>query len=255
MELLTVVIADDEQLSREWTARLVARHPDLRLVAACGDGAETVSVVQRLEPDLLLLDVRMPELDGFEVLDRLRGARMPFVIFLTAYDEFAVKAFEIAAIDYLMKPVDPERFDASVARARDVVAADRERSFGRRLLQLAAEQQPAKKYLSRIAVRTGTRQILLRTSDVEWIEAEENYIRIHVGAQSYLMRHTLAAMEKKLDPAKFVRIQRTAIVNVDAVTELQTRGRDDYAVLQSGTRIPLSRLYRAKLDALLDSSA
>ncbi|HEU5217010.1 MAG TPA: LytTR family DNA-binding domain-containing protein [Gemmatimonadales bacterium] len=235
-----VVVVDDEPLARTGVAALVRADPELTVVGECGDGASAVETIRRLRPDLLLLDVQMPELDGFEVLQRLDPHALPAVIFITAYDQFAVGAFDVQAVDYLVKPFDDARFAAAIARAKAAI-----RSAG----------SPSDGWISRIVVKTAGRVVLVRVEDIDWIEAADYCVKLHVQGKVHVHRESLQALELRLDPARFFRIHRSGIVNLDRVAELQPFFKGESAVLlRDGNRVRLSRGRRRALELRLRQS-
>jgi two-component system LytT family response regulator len=249
MSNLRVLVADDEPLARRGVRQLLAPHPDMIVVGESRNGAETLRLLDALQPDLLFLDVQMPEMDGFEVL-RTRGAdRMPAVVFVTAHDQFAVRAFEAHALDYLVKPLNVARFEAALARVRErlrlVQAADLARKLSALLAAERAERE--KKGIERLVVSTATAELVIPVAEIDWIGADDYYARLHVGAKSYLLREPLSSLETRLDPARFARVHRAAIVQLGRVREL----RGDEAILRDGTRVPVSRRRRAVLEQRL----
>jgi two-component system LytT family response regulator len=252
---MRVVIADDEPLARERIELLLAGRPDVEVVAAAGDGRAAVEAVRAHRPDLLFLDVQMPELDGFGVLRELGADAPPAVVFCTAYDQFALRAFEVHALDYLLKPFDEERFTAALERARAQVARrGAGEDLGAKLAALLAAARPAaaEAKADRLAVKTDGRVLLVKHADIDWVEAADNYVNLHVGRDSHLMRETMNSLEQRLDPERFVRISRSTIVNLDRVKELQPMFHGDYTViLRDGTKLSLSRNYRERLAHLL----
>jgi two-component system LytT family response regulator len=252
---MTAVIADDEALARRRIAALLAGCADIRVIGQCVTGSETVAAVRALCPDLLFLDVQMPGLTGFEVLAALRPDERPMVIFSTAYDEYALAAFEVHAVDYLLKPFADDRFHEAVRRAENDFRARHIAGWRDRLQRLLADvgdMTPAPAdaadpgaYLERFAVRTGERLTLVDTASVDWIEAARDYVQLHVGADSHLMRAPLGELERRLDPARFLRIHRSTIVQIGRIRELHAEAHGDYiAVLRCGTRLRISRRYR-----------
>ena len=204
------------------------------------------------EPDLVFLDVQMPQMNGFEVIEAVGGERMPLVIFVTAYDQHALRAFQVRALDYLLKPFDRERFTDSLQRARKQIERDESGDLGRRLLALVNDIKPEAPKLDRLIVKSGGRVFFLRTGDLDWIEAAGNYVRLHLGEESHLFRETMNRMESRLDPKRFVRIHRSRIVNTERIKELQPWFNGEYVVvLRNGARLPLSRGYRDKLQEQL----
>ncbi len=264
-----VVIVDDEPLARQRVRRLIAREAGVEVVAECATGREAVAAVVQHAPDLLVLDVQMPELDGFGVLAALAPGQLPLVIFVTAFDEHALRAFDVHALDYVLKPIDPERLRVAVMRARAAhgrVAAAEEHARMRGLLatlalevpsraaampapsrQAASESPPATRFL----VKTNGKMFFVNTSDIDWIEADGNYVRLHVGAASHMIRETIGAVEASLPASQFARIHRSAIVNLNRITEMRQWSSGDYIViLSTGARLKLSRTYRDRIEAV-----
>jgi two-component system LytT family response regulator len=234
---------------------MTAGDPELRVVGECANGAEAIEAVKTLRPDLVLLDVQMPEVGGFGVLEALRGEPLPPVIFITAYDRYAVRAFEFHALDYLLKPFDRARFRSAIERAKRQIRRDGGADVGARILSLLEQMSGRPRYSERLVVKTGGRVIFLDADEVDWIEAEGNYVSIHAGKKSYLLRETIGGLESQLDPKEFVRIHRSAIVRLDRVKELQPWSHGEYhVVLEDGTRLTLSRSYRERLQAALGNS-
>lgn len=248
--LLRAVIVDDEPLARERIRTLLAEQPEWTVAAECGDGLEAVVAIERERPDLVFLDIQMPELDGFEVLDAL-GPSAPAIIFVTAFDEFALRAFEVSAVDYLLKPIDPTRFDQALGRARMRLGATVQDAS----LQLEQLMQlwRARQHLAiRFVVRDGGTISFVKVQDVDWIDAAGNYVRLHAGGRAYLVRDTMKAVEARLDPATFVRVHRSAIVNIDQVSALEPYFHGEYVVImRDGARLTSSRSHSERLRALL----
>jgi len=264
MRPLRVLVVDDEPLARRRVLRLLENESDVQVVGECGNGREAVNALSGETPDLVFLDVQMPELDGFGVVEEVGVERMPLVVFVTAYDQYALKAFEVHALDYLLKPFDERRFRESFRRAR--AQFERRESIQQRqsllalLEQLGSEQRQLEKlltgaeerYLERLMVKVGGKVLFLRANEIDWIEAEGNYVRLHVGKQAYLVRETMSALEGRLDPRCFLRVHRSTIVNLDQVQELRPWFAGDYLiVLKDGTELRLSRGYRSKLEEKL----
>jgi two-component system, LytTR family, response regulator len=250
--MTTALIVDDEPLAREGVRLNLEGEPDVEVVGECGDGPSAVQAIRTLNPDLVFLDVQMPGLDGFGVLEELAADRMPVVIFVTAYDEFALRAFDAHALDYLLKPFDAERFQKALARARRQLS--NQEVIGTRLITMLEELHGRTRPVDRLAVRTGGRIIFLRTDEIDWIEAEGNYARLHVGGKAYLLRETMSNLEGKLDPRSFVRIHRSTIVRIDRIREMEPLFQGEYQVtLNEGTRLTSSRGYRDRLQELLNS--
>jgi len=246
------LIVDDEPLARERLRQLLEPEAEIELVGECADGREAVAAIREKSPDLVFLDVQMPELTGFEVLEQVRGGRMPVIVFVTAHDQFALKAFEVHAVDYLLKPFDRDRFQTALRRALDHIQRDHAGELNQRLSALLNDLKPSARPLDRLAVKSGGRVVFVRVDDIDWVEAADNYVELHVGAESHLHRETMADLEQMLPPGKFMRISRSTIVNVDRIKELQPLFHGEYAViLRNGTRLTLSRSYREKLNQLL----
>jgi two-component system LytT family response regulator len=252
---LRVLVVDDEPLARSGVAELAGRDPELVVVGQCGDGAGALAAIRSLRPDLVLLDVQLPELDGFELLRRLEPGERPAVVFITAYDHFAVRAFDVHAIDYLVKPFDDTRFAEAVTRAKSAIRDARGGRLNERLsdlLEHLAGAPPADGWLTRIVVKTGGRVVLVRVDEIDWIEAADYCVKLHVQDKVHVLRESLQALETRLDPARFFRVHRSAIVNLDRVTELPPFFKGEHVVLlRDGTRLKLSRGRRGQLESRL----
>jgi two-component system LytT family response regulator len=250
MKIRTLIV-DDEPLARERMRSLLAAEPDIAIVGECRDGREAVEAIRRDSPDLVFLDVQIPELDGFQVLEAIGADRAPAIIFVTAYDQYALQAFEVHAVDYLLKPFDEERFRRALARARQAWAGEKG-ELSEKLLSLLHELKAPQGYLERLVVKSAGRLFFLRTDEIEWVESAGNYVCLHVRGESHLLRETMAGLESRLDPARFVRIHRTAIVNIDQVKELRPLFHGEYLVLlRDGTELTLSRGYRDRLQEVI----
>lgn len=266
---IQTLIADDEPAARHRLRRLARQEPDLDIVGECADGVEAVELIRTIQPELAIVDVHMPRLDGLAVAAAVHQfEKPPLFIFVTAFAEHAMKAFRVAALDYLLKPVEPQQFAAAIQRARATLAQQSSAAMGHRLSALLAElgrdviapggaPAPAPPrtgggYLERIPVRHEDRVIYVRTRDVSYFEATGNYVRLHVGKQVLQIRQTMSALEQQLDPDQFVRIHRQTIVNLDSVRELQPWFAGDFIVLlQDGTDLRISRTYRDTFDAAM----
>lgn len=249
MTLRTIVV-DDEPLARQRVVDLVRARPELSLVAEAEDGRMALDLIAELRPDLVFLDIQMPELNGFEVISALDDDAMPRFVFITAFDEYAVRAFEVDAMDYLLKPVAKDRFDAAVSRALMRGLNTETNSPVRALAERATEAQPERP--TRFVARRGTRHYFVRVADIDWIEAVGNYVRLQTGESSHLIRETMRGLEAKLDPAQFVRMHRSAIVAIDRIDGIQARDAGEYLVtLRDGTRLVSSRAYSDRIRALL----
>ncbi len=252
---IRTVIVDDEAPARSRLRQLLKAEPDIQLVAECTNGAQAVEAVQREHPDLVFLDVQMPRLNGLEVCDALAkaGTPLPLVIFVTAYDEYALKAFDVHAIDYLLKPFDRERFHKALAHARDTLAHAKTSDTDSQLAALLAEVGKDLRKPERLVFKQNGRVIFVRTDTIDWIEADGNYVRMHAGQESHYLRETMASLETQLGADKFLRISRSAIVNLDRVKELQPLFYGDYVViLHDGSKLNMSRNYRDRLESMLE---
>lgn len=250
---IRVLIVDDEPVARRGILRLLGQEADMQVVGECGDGASAVAAIKTLAPDLVFLDVQMPELDGFGVISSIGIERMPAVVFTTAYDQHALQAFDSQAIDYVLKPIDPGRFRRALQRAR----AHLSRPDGDLIRRLAlaldtVRQSDPRTYPGRLAIRSEGRVRLLDIDEVERIVAAGNYMEVHAGAKKHLLRETMSSLEARLDPERFVRVSRAAIVCIGQVREVQPLFNGDFVViLKSGAQVNGSRRYRAGLDRLL----
>jgi two-component system, LytTR family, response regulator len=249
---LRAIVVDDEQLAREELCYVLDEVGGIEVVAQAGNGFEAIDAIGRHTPDLVFLDVQMPQMNGFEVIEAVGGERMPLVIFVTAYDQHALKAFQVRALDYILKPFDRERFSEALQRARKQIERDETGDLGRRLLALVKDLRKDQPKTDRLVVKSGGRLFFLRMDEIDWIEAAGNYVRLHVGTTSHLLRETMNAIEGRLDPEKFFRIHRSRIVNMERIQEMQPWLNGEYAVvLRTGTRLTLSRGYREKLQERL----
>jgi two-component system LytT family response regulator len=243
--VLKVVVVDDEPIAREGLRALLAADRDVEVVAECGDGASAVETIRRTRPDIVFLDVQMPDVDGFDVLRALAGEPLPAVVFVTAYDKYALRAFDVHAVDYLLKPFHDERFAEALARAK----ARRGEDMSGRIARLLDERKPK---VMRVLVKTSGRVLFLRADEIDWIEAADYYVKLHVAGKVHMLRESMAALEARLDPELFFRVHRSAIVNLERVRELQPYSRREHVlVLRDGTRLRLTRSRRERLAALL----
>jgi two-component system LytT family response regulator len=248
---MKVLIVDDEPLARERVRRHLRDEPGVEIVGEAGNGREAVAVIEEKTPDLVFLDVQMPEMNGFDVLKALEENKIPAIVFTTAYDKYAIQAFEFHALDYLLKPFSRERFKRAVRHAREQLEISQQSgSIDERLVSLL-ENLKAKKYLERIVVKNSGRVFFIKTEEIDWIEAAGNYLKLHVGRDAHLIRETMQSIEAKLDPEKFFRIHRSTLVQIDRIKELHPLFGGDYAViLRNGTELNLSRNYRDRLPEL-----
>ncbi|HEX8176419.1 MAG TPA: LytTR family DNA-binding domain-containing protein [Pyrinomonadaceae bacterium] len=249
---IRVLLVDDEPLAREMIREMLKDDSEAEVAAECVNGREAIEAIQEHSPDLIFLDVQMPEIGGFEVLETLKSVHMPHVIFVTAYDQYAVRAFEVHALDYLLKPFDRERFDSAWRRAKAHILTSRNGEMDQRILAILEELKAGSKYLERLVIKSGGRVFFLDTDDIDWIEAEGNYVSVHTGKKSHLLRETISSLEAQLDPKKFLRIHRSSIVKIDRIKELQPWFHGEYRViLLDGTQLTLSRNYRENLQEAL----
>jgi two-component system LytT family response regulator len=250
VDRIRTIIADDEPLARRGIRQLVEAHADITVVAETRNGRETVRALRELRPELVFLDVQMPELDGFGVLKEIGSKHMPEVIFVTAYDQFAVRAFEAHALDYLVKPLEESRFADALQRMRERLRSAKAFDLSRKLAALLAshEKERAKQ---RIRVTTSAGDLLIDADEIDWIEADDYYAAIHAREGRHLIRESLASLEQRLDRKRFVRTHRAAIVNMDRVSKVSKDAGETVLVLRSGIRIPVSRRRRARVIKLL----
>jgi two-component system, LytTR family, response regulator len=254
IDKIRTLIVDDEPLAREGVRLHLEDHDDFEVVGECGSGEEAVVRIESEQPDLVFLDVQMPGLDGFGVLENIGNHtdRMPAVVFVTAYDQFALRAFEAHALDYLLKPFEAERFGKALDRVRAQLRTRAEAPVDERLRSLLASLGAKENYLERMVARTGGKILILRVDDVDWIEAAANYVRVHIGQKQFLVRETMTNLETRLDPERFLRIHRSIIVRKDRIKELEPLFQGDYSVvLNDGTRLTSSRGYRDKIQSFL----
>ncbi len=265
---LRVMIVDDEVHARDFVRHLLQRHPDVTVVGEAGNGPRALEEIRRHRPDLLFLDIHMPKQNGLELIDALGDTVPPVIVFTTAHDDHAVSAFERCAFDYLLKPINPQRFDRTLARARERLRTRSDADLGRQLRELVdrpaapqaspplptegAPAEPATGPLTRLVIKDAGRVYFVPVASVDWLEAAGNYVAVRVGGRSHLVHETLAALEQKLDPRTFLRIHRSTVVNVDRIKELQPFANGEFIViLHDGTKLKLSRSFRERADQVL----
>ncbi|HEY6805397.1 MAG TPA: LytTR family DNA-binding domain-containing protein [Pyrinomonadaceae bacterium] len=249
---IRALVVDDEPLARRRIRKLLARDTEVEVIGDCANGYEAIDAISRESPNLVFLDVQMPEIDGFAVLEQIDQSAVPFVIFVTAYDQYALKAFEVSAVDYLLKPFDRKRFEQALQRAKTRLSTEQGSEFNQQTLALLQELKARSQHHERLLIKSGGRAFFLKTDEIDWIAAEGKYVRLHVGNESHLLREGIAVIESQLDARKFLRVHRSHIVNIDRVKELQPWFNHEYrVVLHDGTKLILSRSCRKKLTDLL----
>jgi two-component system, LytTR family, response regulator len=245
---LRALIADDEPLAREWVRGAVVEDPDLEVIGEAGDGFEAAEAIRRLKPDLVFLDVQMPGLDGFGVLEALSPEEIPAVVFVTAFDQYAVRAFEAQAVDYLMKPFSRERVEEAVRRVRELVKGKSLEDFRESIARIVEKIRRDRSYPEWVLLKGEGKNVFVKVKDIDWIESSRNNVRIHVGQNLYMLHETTTTIAARLDPKRFLRIHRSAIVNIERIKELHPWFNGDYAViLRDGTQLTLSASYRDRL--------
>ena len=254
------MIVDDEPLARRNLRVLLKRDPEIELVKECDSGADAVTSIRALLPDLVFLDVQMPEMNGFEVLEKLDGRPLPVIVFVTAYDQYALKAFEVSALDYLLKPFDDARFHKALAQAKRQIERQDAGALGLKLLSLMSARELSAaappRYLTRLMIKTAGRVIFIRAEEIDWVEAYDNYIRLHVGGKAHLLRQTMNELEVTLNPEQFARIHRSTIINLDRVKEMRPHFNGEHLViLNDGTELKLSRSRKEWLERRLGTGS
>jgi two-component system LytT family response regulator len=248
---LTTLIVDDEPLAREGLRMLLSQDPEVAAIYEARDGREAVATIRGTRPDLVFLDVQMPELDGFSVVREVGAERMPEVVFVTAHDKYAIQAFEINAIDYLLKPVTEERFNQALRRAKARLQLKPADDASRQILSLLETIASPRRYLKRLAVRSAGKTVFVDAGDVLWMEAAENYVQLHTARAGHLLHVAIGTLEQSLDPEMFLRIHRSTIVNVGQIRDMQPAMHGEYVVtLHNGVRLQSGRMYHEKLKAL-----
>ena len=255
---IRALIVDDEPLAREKIRTLLAGDPEIEVVGECAGGRDAVNAIREHTPDLLFLDIQMPELDGFGVLQQIGRERIPVIVFVTAYDEYALKAFEVHALDYLLKPFDRDRFETALGRAKKQVRSQQTDDLNERVVSLLTQLQERSEgdWLERLVVKTSGRIYFVSVDEIDWIEAAGNYVELHVGSRSHLVRMTMKGLEQRLDPRKFVRVHRSAIINIRRIREIQPWFSGEYlVVLEGGAKVNTAQSYRPALRTLLGNPA
>jgi len=259
LEKIRTLIVDDEPLARRNLRLLLERDPQIEIIGECRNGREAVQAVNKLSPDLIFLDIQMPEMDGFDVLASVGAEQIHAIIFVTAFDQYALKAFEVHALDYLLKPFDDLRFQKALEQAKSQIEQKALNRISGKLLALLEEREskreqraPRKTYLTRLMVKLASRVVLLKVNEIDWIEADGNYAKLHIGKKSHLLREKMHDLEAQLNPQRFVRIHRSIIVNLDRIKEMHPHFNGDYiVVLEDGVQLKLSRSRREHLETRL----
>lgn len=253
--LIRALIVDDEPLGREAVRGLLSGDPSIEVVGEASDGVRAIELIESLRPDLVFLDIQMPECDGFGVLEALPEDRLPAVVFVTAYDKYAIEAFAVHALDYLLKPIDPARFRAAVVRVKETLGQGGQGAVDEQLRRFVADLQKRSQYRERIVVKAHGKLLLFKVDEIDWIESAGDYVNLRVRGEQHLLRETMAQVEERLDPARFLRIHRSTIVNIDRVRELEPLFQGQYLVrLRDGTKLTASRSYKKEIDRLLSRS-
>ncbi|HEY0763659.1 MAG TPA: LytTR family transcriptional regulator DNA-binding domain-containing protein [Pyrinomonadaceae bacterium] len=252
---IRALVVDDEPLAREMIREMLGADPDVEIVGECSNGREAVDAIKSLRPDLVFLDIQMPELGGFEVLASFEPESTPYVIFVTAYDQYAVRAFEVHAFDYLLKPFDNERFDTAWQRVKAQIKVDQSGERDQHILALLEELKSGPRHLERLVIKNGGRVFFLNVQDVYCIESEGNYVRVYDNQKGYLLRETISNLEEQLDPKQFRRIHRSAIVKIDRIKEMQPWFHGEYRIImENGKELTLSRNYRANFQGAVGNN-
>jgi two-component system LytT family response regulator len=252
---IRVLIIDDEKPAREKIKLMLHDHTDLYLAGESANGGEAVDHIRLLKPDLIFLDIQMPVLDGFGVLETIESDQLPVIIFVTAFDRYAMQAFEVNAIDYLLKPFDEDRFNKALQKARQFLQPQYKEELQKQMMSLLEKVTPMRPYRDRMIIKTGDGFLLIRTGDIDWIEAAENYVNVHAGKETHLIRKTMRETEKQLDPEKFIRIHRSTIVNIEKIKYAKRWFNGEYQItLLNGTVLTSSRGYSDRIQCLFDSS-
>ncbi len=247
----SILLVDDESHARERLLKYLKDDKELEVVGECDNGSDAVDFILKNNVDLVFLDIQMPEMDGFGVIESLGLKNLPIIIFVTAYDRFAVNAFKVNALDYVLKPVSKKRLEESIDRAKDRLASRKSGEINHNIVQLLEGLKQEKQHLDRIVVKTNDKMFLIRTDDIDWIEADDNYVKLHTSEKTHLLRQTMKNMEDTLDPNMFLRIHRSVIVNMDRIKEIQQWFNNEYTViLKDGTELTMSRGYRDKAKEL-----
>ena len=250
---IRAVVVDDEPLARKRIQDLLRQDAEIQVVGECGSGSAAIEMLERTKPDLMFLDVQMPEVDGFELVEAIEG-RVPAVVFVTAYDKYALRAFDAQAVDYLLKPFNEGRFQQALQRAKDKIGRGNGSQMNAELVSLLKDVQAGRRPTERLVIKSGGRVLFLKASEIDYVEAAGNYLNLYVGKETHLIRETMQSLESRLDPDRFLRIHRSTIVNLERIKELQPWFGGEYVViLRDGRKLTLSRTYRARVQQLLEA--
>ena len=248
---IRTLIVDDQLIAREMLRRLLKDESDIEIVGMSATGREALEAIKQFSPDLVFLDVHMPDLDGFGVLAELPAGQAPVIVFVTANDDFALKAFDVHALDYVVKPISEERLQRALKRARDHLRSRQSGDLSQRLNALLSDLKSSPRQTDRLAVKTGGRVVFLRLNEIDWIEAADNYVKLHTSGEAHLLRETMNALEQRLPVDRFMRVSRSAMVNIEQIKELHPMFHGEYVIiLRSGAKVTLTRTYRDKLEQL-----
>ncbi len=251
VKALTAIIVDDESLSREKIHNLLDSDEEIEVVGECSNGIQALEQIHTKQPDIVFLDIQMPDLDGFGVVENIKGSRIPHIIFITAFDDYAIRAFEVNAIDYLLKPFDKVRFTEALERAKRINHSEKIEEINAQLQDLLEALKSQSPHLKRLVIKTSGRIYFIKTEQIDWIESAGNYAVVHCGKEKHLYRETLKSLSEQLDPGQFIRVHRSKIVNMDCVQEIQPWAHgDQLLILADGTELVMSRHYKENLEKL-----
>ena len=254
---IRVLVVDDEPLARRGIRQQLQSAPDIEIVGEAGNGQQAIAAIEKQKPDLVFLDVQMPIFDGFQVIEKIGVSNLPEIVFVTAFDEHAIRAFEINALDYLLKPIDPERFEKCLERVRERMKNSKDEKFDEKLSSLLqclkrVESNTEKNFLERVVIKDAGRIFFVGADEIIWISSEGNYVKLHTKSKAYLLRETMDGLENKLNPRDFLRLRRSTIVRIEQIKELHPLFNGEFAViLKDGTKLASSRRYRQNLNSLL----
>lgn len=252
MKKIRALIVDDEPLARRRVRKLLSTDPQIEIIGECANGSDAIAQLQTESPHLVFLDVQMPRINGFDVLEAVDKEKMPLVIFVTAYDKYAVRAFEVHAIDYLLKPYSVSRFQEAVQQAKHRLQTEHNEDITARTFALLEELKNNSRYIERLTIKTNDCVLFIKVADIDWIEAQDKYVRLHVGRESHLLREAISNLEARLDPKQFLRVHRSHIVNIDRIQKLEAWFHNEYkVVLRDGTKLIMSRSQRKRLSEIL----